>query len=101
MSRRHAEVVLAMDGRFFVTDCGSTAGTFVLAGGQWKPVRQAYVEPTDQIRFGRYEMAAARLTALRGQGSDGSADAGHPAPERVDAPARNPETGEIVGKEPQ
>lgn len=101
VSRRHAEVILANDGRFFVTDRGTTSGTFVLAGDQWKPVRQAYVEPTARIRFGRHEMAAARLTALRGQGSDGSADAGDPAPERVNAPARNPETAEIVEKEPQ
>ena len=101
VSRRHAEVVLARDGRFYVTDRGTTSGTFVLAGGEWKSVRQAYVEPTARIRFGGYEMAAARLTALQGQGSDGSGNTGDPAPERVKAPARDPETAEIVDKEPQ
>ena len=110
VSRRHAEVVLARDGRFFVTDRGSTGGTFVSAGREWKPVRQVYVEPTARIRFGDYEMAAARLAVLQGTGSDGSpvrrrgigsANEGRPGPERVKSPAFNPETGEIVDKEPQ
>jgi predicted component of type VI protein secretion system len=110
VSRQHAEVILARDGRFYVTDRVTTSGTFVLAGREWKPVRQAYVEPTARIRFGGYEMAAARLAVLRGQGSDGppvqgprvgAADAGRPSPARVKAPARNPETAEIVEKEPQ
>ena len=108
VSRRHAEVVLARDGRFFVTDRGSTGGTFVLAGREWERVRQVYVEPTARIRFGVYEMPAARLAVLRGQGSagapvkgthDGSANARRPAPERVKDPVFNPETGEIVDKE--
>ena len=108
VSRRHAEVVLGRAGRFFVTDRGSTNGTFVLAGREWKPVRQVYVEPTARIRFGDYEIAAERLAVLQGKGSDGSpvpgrrtgsANAGRPGPERVKSPAFNPETGEIVDKE--
>ena len=67
VSRRHAEVVLAGDGRFFVTDRGSTRGTFVLAGQDWEPVRQAYVAATARIRFGGYDMPAARLAVLGGR----------------------------------
>ena len=99
VSRRHAEVVLARDGRFFVTDRDSTGGTFVLAGRNWKPVRQAYVEPTARIRFGAYKMAAARLAVLRGQGPIGSAHAGRAVPERMKDPVRHPETGEILDSE--
>ena len=110
VSRQHAEVVLARDGRFYVTDRGATSGTFVLAGRAWKPIRQVYVEPTARIRFGGYEMSAARLAVLRGQGSDsspfmdrevGSANVGRPSPERVKAPVRKPDTGEIVEEESQ
>lgn len=96
VSRRHAEVIFARDGRFYVTDRGSTSGTFVLTGGEWKSVRQSYVEPTARIRFGRYEMAAARLMALREDGSEGQPLSGRSTPERVKTPVRNPETAEIV-----
>ena len=110
VSRQHAEVVLARDGRFFVTDRGSLNGTFVLAGREWEPVRQVYVEPTARIRFGGYEMEAAQLAVLRGHGTDGSpvqghrvesASGGRPGPERVEDPVFNPETGEIVDKRSQ
>lgn len=99
VSRRHAEVVLAPDGRFFVTDRDSTGGTFVLAGRDWEPVRQAYVEPPARIRFGGYEMEVARLAVLWGPGAAGPAPAGRPAPERAKEPMRNPETGEVLDRE--
>ena len=76
VSRRHAEVVAAPDGRFYVTDCASTGGTFVLRGGEWTRIRQAWIGPADRIRFGGREMAAADLAALRG----GYAAPGPPAP---------------------
>ncbi len=105
VSRRHAEVVLAPDGRFYVTDCGSTGGTFVLNGREWTRVRQAYVEPTDRVRFGGYEMAAARLAVLRGGsgGGGGASDRAGPKPAGLapDAPKKRvPGTGEVVDKEP-
>ena len=123
VSRRHAELVPAPDGRFHVTDRGSTGGTFVRHGREWTRVQQAWVGPADRIRFGGYEMAAAELAVLRGAGAAPDAfatplpagpadpDPGAdfrptPAPpavpardgkkRRVRRPARNVRTGEIV-----
>ena len=97
VSRRHAEVVAAPDGRFYVTDRASTGGTFVLRGGEWTRIRQAWIGPADRIRFGGREMAAADL-ALRG---GRAAPPPHPVPARdekppVRRPVRDPKTGEII-----
>ena len=122
VSRRHAEVVPAPDGRFYVTDCASTGGTFVLRGREWTRIRQAWVGPSDRLRFGGHEMAAADLATPRGgRATPGSASAPAPpaldpaprppAPDppspappaaardekhRVRSPARDPRTAEIV-----
>ena len=77
VSRRHAELVPAPDGRFHVTDRGSTGGTFVRRGREWTRIQQAWVGPADRIRFGGYEMAAAELAVLRG--ADAAPDAFAPS----------------------
>ena len=107
VSRRHAEVVAAPDGRFYVTDRASTGGTFVLRGGEWTRIRQAWVGPADRIRFGGREMAAADLAAGSGRGAapgpppPPDPDPAPPVPAqdekgRVRIPARDPRTGEII-----
>ena len=85
VSRRHAEVVAAPDGRFYVTDCASTGGTFVLRGGEWTRIRQAWVGPADRIRFGGREMAAADLAA-----PDPSPPPAPPVPDPSPPPAPAP-----------
>ena len=126
VSRRHAELVPVPDGRFHVTDRGSTGGTFVRHGREcreWTRIQQAWVGPADRIRFGGYEMAAAELAVLRGAETapdafapplppsppdldPGAGPGPTPAPpavpardgkkRRVRRPARNVRTGEIV-----
>ena len=107
VSRRHAEVVLPPDGRVYVTDRGSTGGTFVLDGATWKRIRQAYVEPTDRLRFGAHELAAGKLAVLRARGANREGGVGGPAREesrkpmgrsldRLRRPERKPKTGEVV-----
>lgn len=113
VSRRHAEVVRLAGGRLYVTDCATTNGTFVLDGGAWRAIRQAFVEPTGRIRFGDREMTIERLGVLcPGDGARpaGGADA---LPARAGAPPgsgtpdstlgleRDPETGEVMEKEPR
>jgi len=61
VSRRHAEMVVLADGRLFLTDCMSTGGTHVSLNGQWSPIRQAFVEPGDQIRFGNVATTASSI----------------------------------------
>ena len=120
VSRRHAEVVPAPDGRFYVTDCASIGGTFVLRGREWTRIRQAWVGPSDRIRFGGHEMAAADLAPPRGGRATPGPASAPPAPDpapptpapappsptppaaprdekhRVRSPARDSRTGEIV-----
>ena len=119
VSRRHAEVVPAPDGRFYVTDCASIGGTFV-RGREWTRIRQAWVGPSDRIRFGGHEMAAADLATPRGGRATPGPASAPPAPDpapptpapappsptppaaprdekhRVRSPARDSRTGEIV-----
>ena len=85
VSRRHAEVVPASDGRLYVTDRASSGGTFVRRSGEWARIRQAWVGPADRIRFGGYEMGAADLAALCGGGAGPAPPA--PVPDPVPAPA--------------
>ena len=45
VSRMHAEVTIAGDGRCFLIDCGSSRGTWTKSGnGEWTRHRQGYVE---------------------------------------------------------
>ena len=125
VSRMHAELVPAPDGRLYVTDRASTGGTFVRHGREWTRIRHAWVGPADWIRFGGHEMAAADLAALRGAGAAFGPAGPEPAPPgpvpdpsprpqipalppprppiaaRVEKkrPARDPKTGEIVEME--
>ena len=107
VSRRHAEVVVIADGRYYLTDRNSTRGTFVLHKSNWRPLHQEFVNSTDRIRFGTHEIAASRLECLRilsfgeHEGANENAarsnrtlDALDPAKELQ----RNPETGEIIEK---
>ena len=52
VSARHAEVMLTRDGDVFVTDCGSTNGTFVIRDGDRCKVRQELVDGDDEVLFG-------------------------------------------------
>ena len=113
VSRRHAEVVRVSGGRLFVTDCATTNGTLVLDDRSWRPIRQAIVTPADSLRFGDVEMSVDRLDALCPRDdapvaarADGEAAAAGSAPREEDTLdpshglARDPETGELIEKEP-
>ena len=102
VSRFHAEVVRLPDGNLFVTDRASMNGTFVLDRGQWRAIRQAFLEPGDQVRFGEYRTTAAELGRLCAE-RDGEPDRGaekEAAPphskNQGEGKRRNAETGEIV-----
>lgn len=116
VSRRHAEVVRLSDGRLHVTDRATTNGTFILRGGEWRAVRQTWLGPADHIRFGDRRLTGRRLDALcprdgvrpaRGAEAAGASAGGSmPRGPRKDAPdanealMRDPETGEIIEREP-
>lgn len=65
VSRRHAEITISKDGRLYLSDCGSSFGTFVKKPGKdWGRIQQTYLEPTDQVRFGAAEMSCTRLSGM-------------------------------------
>ena len=112
VSRRHAELVRVEGGRFHVADCATTNGTYVLAGGEWRAIRQAVVEPTDRLRFGELEMTVGRLDALcpiedvhRSAGGPADYAAAGPPPATppgpIQRPEFDPETGELIEKAPR
>ena len=64
VSRHHAEVVCLSDGRLCVTDRGSTNGTFVRDGAEWRAIDREFLSPSDRVRFGDYEITVNELNAL-------------------------------------
>ena len=59
VSGQHAELVITQQGRFYLTDCGSTNGTFVYRSGTWQRLRQDYVQAVEPIRLGAFETSIA------------------------------------------
>ena len=110
VSRRHAELIPVSGGQVYVTDCASTCGTFVDAGGRWEKISQDFVNAGGRLRFGEVEVSVqslladiARLPGGGGAGPGVPADpGGSPGPEQkkqVDASrgvVRDPETGEPI-----
>ena len=54
VSRNHAEISFVNNSRYYVIDCDSTWGTFVLRENEWQQFTQSYVELEDYIAFGKY-----------------------------------------------
>jgi hypothetical protein len=105
----HAELVIADDGRLYLTDCATDGGTWVRSDGGtaagWQPVRQAFVRPDQPLRLGDHQCTAGDLLRWsRGAPADASAGGGAwdgGAQRRVRGPvARDPATGEIVRRRP-
>ena len=55
VSRLHAELVAGRDGTWYLTDRASSGGTCRLDAQGWAPIRQAYVQPGERLRFGGLE----------------------------------------------
>lgn len=109
VSRRHAEVVRLSGGRLYITDRATTNGTFIFDGGDWRKIRQAFLEPAGRVRFGDREMSAGGLRAqchrhepAPSKGIHGTSPSPAPAPPRDDeldeskGLVRDPKTGELL-----
>ena len=102
VAARHAELVVTVGGRLHLTDCASGQGTWRrIADGEnaWEPVRQAFVDAEQEIRFGDFRCTLGTL--LREAAGTGETDAagGRNAADRERPRGRverDPRTGEIV-----
>ena len=64
VSRRHAEVTVTEEGRYYLIDCGSLHGTLVNTGdGAWVNHRQGFVEAAAKVRFGEFEACLGDLVS--------------------------------------
>jgi outer membrane biosynthesis protein TonB len=61
VSREHAELVELGDGRYGLTDLGSTFGTAVLRGNEWSPPGDEALAAEARVRLGEFESSIAEL----------------------------------------
>lgn len=88
VSGLHAELVVTDAGQHYLTDCGSTNGTWHLVTGEWRKIRQTFVEREEPIRLGNYRTTVGQLLTRAADALAGKT----PSSRYV----RHPETGEIV-----
>ena len=105
VSRLHAELVRGKDGTWYLTDRGSTRGTYLQAKGTWVPVKQDFVRPGDRLMLGAFKCVLDDLLRRISRSADagfGSLDdkpgVGSPVrDERPDGPVRrDAATGDIL-----
>jgi len=106
VARRHMELVITPDGRYFVTDCATESGTWRVVDmvddkPVWEETRQAFVHPDQALRLGTYDCTLNGLFAKLGpitveEGGGRGDGPGKPAPRPRGPVARDPRTGEIV-----
>ena len=108
VSRIHAELVVTAKGEFYLTDCDSSGGSYVARNGEWIPIRQDFISPTDVILLGRYQTTASQLIAMVARDAGDNKGDDHSDEERTPLPIDDlPEgpvrrkigTGEIIQNE--
>lgn len=96
VSRVHAELIATRQGALYLTDCGSTGGSYVARDNAWVPIKQAFIRPTDVILLGHHQTTARQLIAM--VNPKNRASAAKPEEDLPRGPVRrNPATGEIIG----
>ena len=96
VSRVHAELIATPSGSYYLTDCASSGGSYVAQNGEWRRIRQEFINPTDAILLGHYQTTASALIAMAAQREHRS-EGGTSLP--VGPVRRNVDTGEIIGEE--
>ncbi|MGE0155085.1 MAG: FHA domain-containing protein [Reyranellaceae bacterium] len=98
ISRKHAELVEGADGRFYLTDRESAAGTWIRRSSEWQRLRQAFVGADEPIMLGRYATTVNALLKLLAQRSQAASGVAPESELPAGGVMRNPQTGEIVRK---
>lgn len=109
ISRKHAELVITAVGKYYLTDCGSSAGTYTMLGNEKTAVKQTYVEQADNLCLGEFHTSVQQLVAMiddpsgfgnSDQGKKGKKIASSAQDGLPEGPVkRDPVSGEIIGDE--
>lgn len=61
VSRRHAELTVLDQGKLLLVDCQSSNGTAIIEDGRPRPIRQAFVTPSDRVQLGSVVLSVSEL----------------------------------------
>ena len=99
VSRKHAELTITRDGKYYLIDCSSASGTFVAGQEEWEKITQSFVAIDDAVLLGRHQVSMSEIINSIETGNAMKLDAKSEVPEN-DLPSgkvmRDPETGEPV-----
>ncbi len=119
VARRHVEVVVTDDGRYFMTDCATETGCWRRVSADqgrdhWEKLRQGFVSAEDHLRLGDHLCTlkellrdvelrdSAETGAGGGRGGDSGGGGTGGADRRIESlrgrVERDPVTGEIIPK---
>jgi hypothetical protein len=99
LSGLHAELVVTDRGRYYLSDCASTNGTFRRRNGRWERLRQEWIEADEPLLLGEYRTSVRGLLGLAGGGRLSDRES-RPREQEGGKLMRNPETGEILRADP-
>ena len=63
VSRYHLELTKTNDGRYYLIDANSSAGTQIQRAGNWEPIRQGFVDANDYLLLGKENVQIQQLIA--------------------------------------
>ncbi len=97
----HGELVMTSDGRLYLSDRASGIGTLIRRDGTWEPLRQSFIEDTDEMCFGKFRCTGddlrKRALSVIAESEPGGAQAGGRSTGYLRGSVeRDPATGEIV-----
>ncbi len=61
VSRRHLELTLTDDGRYYLVDANSTAGTRLKKGDSWELIKQGFITEDDDLLLGKEQIQVRQL----------------------------------------
>ncbi len=101
VSRMHIELTVDREGRYYITDCNSTNGTFRQSSGKKIRIQQDYVDFNEPLWLGTYSTSVSQLLQQLPAFLKVSSLPTTPSPKQASFALkgrieRNPETGEII-----
>ncbi|MAM71485.1 MAG: hypothetical protein CMP91_10120 [Gammaproteobacteria bacterium] len=61
VSRKHLELTRTDDGKYYLIDANSTAGTRIRKGESWELMKQGFVNESDILLLGKEEVQVRQL----------------------------------------